>query len=239
MASVFSFCIYNPYKPLYYDGLLENIRLIQKHFPAFYTYVYIGNDVPDWFVSKIRDEKGVVLRFTNETGAKNMIHRFFAIDEVGIDTMFVRDADSRIHWKDRWAIRDFLNRSQFVAHTIRDNKHHTAKMMGGLWALRKQSGIHVKTAYAIFQKNEVDHQHAHDQNFLIDRIYPVVRPRLLVHKCEEAPAFDQEHVILFPFTYTNDIYCGRIESDFKDSPPPKSNQLLPFLRQVPTKVSGL
>lgn len=238
MATVFSFCIYGPWNPLYYHGLLENIQLARRHFPTWKVYVYAGADVPASYIDTLRSYPNVVIRETGQLGAINMIHRFFAIDEIGNDTMFVRDADSRIHWKDRWAIRDFMNRPEFVAHTIRDHTHHTARMMGGLWALRKQSGIHVKTEYVIFQKNEVDHQHGHDQNFLTERIYRAVLPRLLVHKCEEAPAFKDENVLLFPFTYSNDMYCGRIEGDFQDKPAPKSNQLLPFLRQIPTKVSS-
>lgn len=239
MTSVFSFCIYGPERPLYYHGLLENIELARRHFPASKVYVYAGADVSDVYKQRLLEYPNVVLRETGELGAINMIHRFFALDELGNDVMFVRDADSRIHWKDRWSIRDFLNRPEFVAHTIRDHKQHTARMMGGLWGLRKVAGIHVKTEYEIFKKNEVDHHHAHDQNFLIDRVYPAVKERLLVHRCEDAVWFKGEHVVVFPFAYSNDVYCGRIERDFIDKPAPKSNQLLPFLPVMPTKVSGL
>jgi hypothetical protein len=31
-----------------------------------------------------------------------------------------------------------------------------------------------------------------------------------------------EHAIEFPFEWTNDIYCGRIETEFIDRPEPKS-----------------
>jgi hypothetical protein len=237
MATVFSFCIYGPERPLYYQGLLENIELARRHFPGWKVYVYAGADVPESYLAKLQEHPNVVVRKTGLLGAANMIQRFFAIDELGIDTMFVRDADSRIHWKDRWAIRDFLNHPQYIAHTIRDHKEHTARMMGGLWALRKQSGLHMKTAYAVFQQNEVDHGVAHDQNFLIETVYPAVKSRLLVHMCRLAPMFVDEHVTIFPFDYTNDVYCGRVEDGFEDKPAPKSNQLLPFLRQVPTKVS--
>lgn len=239
MATVLSFCIYGPERPLYYRGLLENIDLAKRHFPTWKVYVYAGSDVSEDYKNVLRRHSNVVLRETGELGAINMIHRFFALDEIGNDTMFVRDADSRIHWKDRWAIRDFLERPQFLAHTIRDHKQHTARIMGGLWGLRKQAGIHIKTEYEIFKKNEVDHNHAHDQNFLIERIYRTVKARLLVHRSMDAPAYAEEHVLVFPFDYSNDVYCGRIEHEFQDKPTPKSNQLLPFLRQVPVKVSSL
>jgi hypothetical protein len=237
MSIVFSFCIYGPQDPKYYTGLLENIELARRHFPTWKVYVYAGADVPDAYIQMLNHCYNVVLRKTGLLGAANMIQRFFALDEPEVNVMFVRDADSRIHWKDRWAIRDFLERAQFVAHVIRDHKEHTARLMGGLWGLRKNSGIHVQSEYAEFQKHEVDHFLAHDQNFLIDKIYPKVRTRLLVHKSMRAPSFLDEHILVFPFRYSNNDYCGRVEETFQDKPAPKSNQLFPFLRQAPVKVS--
>ena len=239
MATVFSFCIYGRECARYHLGLLQNIELVRRHFPTWKVYVYYGADITETYKETLQGYSHVVLRETGELGAINMIHRFFAIDEAGVQTMFVRDADSRIHWRDRWAIRDFLSRSEFIAHSIRDHTHHTAALMGGLWGLRKQSGVHVRTQFELYKTNEVNHGHAYDQDFLIERMYPLVKPHLLVHKCEQAPSRKDECVVVFPFQYSNDVYCGRIEDTFVDNPAPRSNQLLPFLRQVPVKVSGL
>jgi hypothetical protein len=175
----------------------------------------------------------VVLRETNQVGAINMIHRFFAIDEPAVELMMVRDADSRIHWKDRWAIQEFANSPQYVAHTIRDNVVHTAHMMGGLWGLRKSAGISIRDAYAAYKEDEtLGHRLAHDQNFLTDVVYPRVKPQLLVHY-SNGRKMNGEHAIEFPFTWTNDIYCGRIETGFIDTPGPKPLLSLP---QVVTRV---
>lgn len=239
MTTVFSFCIYGTEGYRYHRGLLENIELARRYFPTWKVYVYAGADITDTYKKTLLSYPHVVLRETGELGAINMIHRFFAIDEVGIDTMFVRDADSRIHWRDRWAIRDFLKRPEFTAHSIRDHLHHTSALMGGLWGLRKQSGVHIKTEFELYKKNEVNHGHAYDQDFLIERIYPLVKANLLVHKCEQAPSRKDERVVVFPFAYSEDVYCGRIEHEFVDRPAPKPKQLLPFLPQVPVKVSGL
>jgi len=216
MVNAFSFCLYGPPNPRYYDGLLENIVLIYRHFPAWVFYVYIGADVPDGFVQILQSCSGIRVRMTGITGPRNMIHRFYAIDEPDVDVMFVRDADSRIHWKDRWAIHDFLDRPEYLVHTIRDNVVHTAKMMGGLWAIRKSAGLNIHEEYEQFKNNVVNHGHAHDQDFLTERIYSKLKSKLLVHKCEQVISFPDEHVKVFPFTWINDIYCGRIESNFVD-----------------------
>lgn len=213
MVIAFSFCIYNTFNPLYYVGFLENIELIQKHFPDAYIYIYVGNDVPDWYVIELRVRKNVILRFTHETGPRNMIHRFFAIDEPEVDIMFVRDADSRIHWKDRWAIREFLNTPNAKVHCIRDNPEHATAIMGGLWGMRKIDGMNIQALYAEHKMSGVKaHGMGLDQDFLIDCIYPRVTSVIMIHSSQTWKYRPEEALYPFPFTYTNDIYCGRIES---------------------------
>jgi hypothetical protein len=212
MVIAVSFCIYNDYNPLYYVGLLENIELIQKHFPSMYIYVYVGNDVPDWYVIELRVRKNVILRFTRESGPRNMIHRFFAIDEPEVDVMIVRDADSRVHWKDRWAIQEFLNTPSAKVHIIRDNLQHATAIMGGLWGMRKISGINVRTLYQDYKNsNPRGHGMGLDQDFLIDVIYPRTVGLHMIHSSQTWKFKTSEILISFPFPYTNDIYCGRVE----------------------------
>lgn len=221
MVNVFSFCLYNGYTPLYYEGLLQNIELIQTHFPQAYTYVYIGNDVPDDFVIKLRGQRNVILRFTHATGSVNMIHRFFAIDEPEVDVMFVRDADSRIHWKDRWAIKQFLNSSAIV-HIIRDHPHHTTAMMGGLWGMRKIEGFNIQTMYTEHKRTDtVDHGMGLDQNFLIDCVYPKIINVMMIHSSHPWKFRPFETLHMFPFEYNDNIYCGKIEHHiYRDYPVP-------------------
>jgi hypothetical protein len=226
MVLAFSFCLYGPYNARYYPGMLENVYLAGKHFPAWKVYIYYAPDVEESLVNHLRACSNVVLIPTGITGPKNMIHRFFAIDEPGVELMMVRDADSRIHWKDRWAIREFVA-SRFLAHTIRDNVVHTARMMGGLWGLKKAAGITVQSEYASYvEDTSRGFRNAHDQNFLADVIYPKVLPTLLVHY-SQAPVFDGErNVVRFPFAWTNDVYCGRIENDYIDFDQPPTRRTL-------------
>jgi hypothetical protein len=230
--NVFSFCLYGPRNPYYYTGLLENIALAGHYFPTWKVFVYYGPDVDEEMLHHLRACTSVVLRATGVLGPANMIHRFYAIDEEGVDLMMVRDADSRIHWKDRWAIREFVRQPQFVAHTIRDNKEHTARMMGGLWGIRKSAGLNIHEQYASYKDDEAaGRRWGHDQNFLADVIYPQVVDRLLVHYSNGRLKIG-ETAVEFPFAWTNDIYCGRCELRFVDNPEPpplSAPRMLPFL----------
>ena len=222
--SAFSFCIYGPMNPLYYTGLLENLELVRRHYPASWrVFVYTGADVPEDYKERLRSYPNVVLRETGELGMLNRVHRFFAMNEEGVEVLFVRDADSRIHWRDRWTIQHFLSNPQFLAETTRDHKQHTAKMMGGLWAIRRIAGIDMRHELDIYKRKVVNHGYAYDQDFLTERVYPQVRRRMVVHRCSDAPIFDKEHDVLIPFPYSFDIYCGRVENtDYADAPMPTS-----------------
>lgn len=235
MVRAFSFCLYGPNNPIYYIGLVQNIELITKYFPSWKAFVYVAPDVEQTMITKLESYSNVILRFTGVTGAINMVHRFYAIDEPDVELMMVRDADSRIHWKDRWAISEFIRHPQFVAHTIRDNPAHTTQIMGGLWGLRKSSGLNMHHEYKSYEdKKHSDARHGHDQDFLADIIYPKVVQNLLVHySC--GCALVGEIAVEFPFTYTNDIYCGRVEqSDCEDYPGPPN----PPNIQIPPRITA-
>jgi hypothetical protein len=163
----------------------------------------------------------VVLRPTGKLGAINMMERFFAIDEPDVDIMFVRDADSHVHWKDRWAINQFLRNNDYVAHIIRDNKEHTSKMMGGMWGIRKSAGIVIRDLYDLYASNPNDRGYGLDQSFLTDYIYPYIWKKALVHYSNYR-LIDGETGVQFPFEYINRVYCGRADFEpFVDFPQPE------------------
>lgn len=237
MVNAFSFCLYGPTKPIYHDGFLENLALIKTHYPGWVVYAYLGSDTDPIFRGYLLAESIVRIRDTGISGAKNMIHRFFAFDEPDVDVCFFRDADSRIHWKDRWAINNFL-RSRFACHIIRDHPDHNARIMGGLWGLRKGAFTSIREIYATWtpvnggygDPNDVE-GYGVDQNFACLAVYPRIAEHALVHFSYYR--FQNEvNVVQFPFQYTNDIYCGRVQHvPFVDSPAP----ILPFsLLKIPT-----
>lgn len=207
---VFSFCLYNSYNALYYQGLLENMALIQHYYPTWKTYVYIGNDVPEDFVQRI-ENAGAIVRKTNVAGPLNMIYRFLAIEEPGVELMMVRDADSRIHWKDRWAIDAFVA-SPYLAHSIRDCLVHCIPMLGGTWGLKREANVPIGLCFEHYRTEQTNPFNiGKDQTFLNLYVWPRVRHSLLVHT-SIAYRSEGDMIVPFPFPWTNDIYCGRIES---------------------------
>lgn len=217
MVNAFSFCLYGPTKVFYHQGFLENVQLIKTHYPGWVVYAYLGSDTEPEFRTSLLADPVVRVRDTGIVGAKNMIHRFFAIDEPDVDICFFRDADSRIHWKDRWAITSFL-KTNYACHIIRDNPEHTARIMGGLWGLRKGVIGSIRDLFARWRPvhagsgNPSDPEgFGVDQNFIVLVVYPLVTRNALVHFSNSRFFRGETNLVPFPFDYTNDIYCGRYQ----------------------------
>jgi len=231
MVNVFSFCLYGPEKRMYYEGLIQNILIVQENFPGWKVYVYAAPDVTPAMLARLQSYPHVVLRHTGEYGSVNMIHRFYAIDEPDVDVMFSRDADSRIHWKDRWAIREFMN-SPYVVHTIRDNVEHNTYMMGGLWGVRKAANLCIHELYEEFKSRPMEYGMGYDQNFLADKVYPRIIDVILSHYSFDNCWYEREHAVKFPFVWTNDVYCGRVELEELPTGEPPS-----FIGSPPDRVT--
>lgn len=237
MVKVFSFCLYGPPNPQYYPmPMLQNISLIETHFPDWKVYLYIAPDVDPEFLKQLAIYSNVVIRPTGKLGSINMFERFFAIDEPEVEIMMVRDADSHVHWKDRWAINQFLSNTQYNSHIIRDNKEHTSKMMGGLWGMRKIDGLVIEDLYKLYKESPSDRGYGEDQSFLTDYVYPYLWKNALVHYSNKR-RLEGENAVQFPFEYVNEVYCGRCDFDkFVDSPqapfsPEKPERRFRFINQ--------
>lgn len=199
---------------------MQNIQLIGTHYPDWKVYLYVSPDVDSGFLRKAASHSNVVIRPTGKSGVINRIERFFAIDEPDVETMFVRDADSRVHWKDRWAVNDFISKPEFVAHIIRDNREHDAKMLAGLWGIHKTAGVGMKALFELYMKYPIDlgfGENGMDQSFLISYVYPCIHNRFLLHYSNKC-IFKGESGVEFPFQYNENFHCGRLDGpDFADT----------------------
>jgi hypothetical protein len=240
MVKAFSFCLFGPTSGIYHRGFLENVELAKLHFPGWVVYVYFAPDTASDFVEHCHTLPNVRIRFTTVLGFVNTVWRFYAIDEPDVEVCFFRDADSRIHWKDRWAIKGFMN-STFTTHIVRDHREHTAMIAAGMWGIRKVAAPSMRSLFdtwtPVFAGNGSSddiHGFGIDQNFLTKCVYPLVRPSALVHYSNKC-LFANEIGVEFPFTWSNDVYCGKKEGGYVDTPGPRSATMR--LPSVFTKLS--
>lgn len=206
---VISFCIYGS-KDKYCKGLNENLKLVQSNLPDYNVFIYLGDGVPAQWINTFKSYSFVKIIETGRVGHDNMINRFYAIDESEVEIAIIRDADSRIHDRDIWCIKNFEN-SSYLFHTIRDHPEHRAFILGGLWGIKKGC-VQVKIQDLYNQYNQLGqtiNKIQHDQYFLRDVIYPLVCSKTIIYVFNERMRMGlAEHIIKIPLEVTNDDFCG-------------------------------
>jgi len=125
----FSFCLFGN-QDKYRRGLARNIALIREHYPTWDIRAYVSPDCEE-FAKTL----GIGIIPTRHQGVANTLDRFHALF-CDYDVVCIRDADSRIHARDRWCIDHFMN-SSYTAYTTRDHPYHTYTIMAGLWGIKR------------------------------------------------------------------------------------------------------
>lgn len=213
MKVAFSFCIYGDLKK-YCQGLVENLEMINEHYPDYYIYIYIYDNVPSQYIEQYQKYHNVVLIKSDRYHQPNMFDRFFLLeDEPTIDIMIVRDTDSRVHQRDRFCIDHFI-RSKFLCHTIRDHGYHHAHIMGGLWGLKRNNFVQLKLLYKQYEKEQQNPnylQYRYDMNFLSSYFYKYIYDSLIVYTFHPGLRISNvEEIYIIPYPVKKKDFCGQV-----------------------------
>jgi len=208
--NVFSFTLYGS-NPKYTKGMIENVNIIQKKFPTWYVYIYYF-DIPMWVETVLRRYSNVKMIPAEFHDIRARMERYYPIDNPDVSIMIVRDSDSRIHDRDEWCIRQFLE-SDKVLHMIRDHPHHDWKIMSGLWGIKKE-GVPFNfrsKVHEYLRNNSI--KWCSDMDFLGDTVYPILSSKSLVHGMIRMS--NEETLIEIPFPVVNHDFCGQV-MDYPD-----------------------
>jgi hypothetical protein len=181
MVKVFAFSLFGS-QDKYCKGILKNIEQINKCFPDFEIWVYLGDNVPIGTLNILNSNNTVTCISTNVFGNETKMFRFFAIDDESVNLAIIRDADSRIYERDIACIEDFLT-SDKKFHIIRDHINHTHKIMAGMWGIKKGllESIKIKDLYLYWKQYRTSSKFWDDTQILCELLYPLITSSLLVH----------------------------------------------------------
>lgn len=180
---VFSFCIYGTERN-YYDGLLENIKIIKQYFPDFEIYIYKGVCDSTWTFDS---DSNVTIIETGKEGGINTLLRFLPLSFSQIG--FIRDADSRITQRDRWCISEFLKSSKKY-HIVRDHFWHKSKIMAGTFGWKSPMNINIP--------DTINTSYGFEELYIGTHIYPFIKSESLVHTNNYAFAGEYVELISIP-----------------------------------------
>lgn len=185
LNKVISFAIWGN-NPLYINGMYENIRLAPEIYPDWKVWVYIDGAVPQEAITKMQNDGAKVIwgEHANDTITKaykrtweGLFWRFYPASDPEVDVVIVRDADSRINYREQAAVNEWLS-SNFTFHGMRDNWNHNVPIMGGMWGAKKGAIPDMRECIRHWHKYR---NKGTDQTFLQNIIWENVRKKAMVH----------------------------------------------------------
>jgi len=177
MKKAISFSLWGD-KFRYNGGAVQNAELALEVYPGWDCVFFVGASVPEKTIEDLSKFPNVKLLSTAAAGDwTGMFWRFTLIDSGEYDAVIVRDVDSRLSFREKAAVDEWL-KSDKLFHIMRDNHQHNTEILGGMWGVRKSV---LNFSDAISRYSRVGDYWQTDQNFLRDVIWSIASTSSVTH----------------------------------------------------------
>ena len=177
MKKIISFSLWGD-SPVYNIGAIRNAELAKEIYPEWICRYYYGTSTLDSTIEKLKTFNNVELINMDVAGDwTGMFWRFYPASDNDVDVVIVRDCDSRLNMREKYAVEEWLN-SDKGFHIMRDHPAHGTEILGGMWGSKKGTVGDIKKMINDYVKGNFWQV---DQNFLKDMIYPIVKNNSFVH----------------------------------------------------------
>jgi hypothetical protein len=177
MTKVIAFSLWGK-NPKYTIGAIRNAELAKEIYPKWKVWVYVSEDVPKKILDELISLDCYVLNM-GEGNWNGMFWRFKPAANSDI-TMISRDTDSRLSYREKAAVDEWLD-SDKDFHIMRDHPYHATEILGGMWGARNGILSGIQEMMASYDKGDFDNRWQVDQNFLKEIIYPIIKDNTVVH----------------------------------------------------------
>lgn len=179
MERVISFSIYGK-DPKYTIGLLKNIKLAETIYPDWTVYVYYNTSVPIDMINEYSKFSNVKMFDMTTSDIPGMFWRF--TPQENVERFISRDADSRLSWRERYAVDDWIE-SDKTLHILRDHPHHQHEVNGGMFGIKitdKFNMLSEINKWLVGKFLSVDNKFG-DLDFLDNIMFPSLKDDLIAH----------------------------------------------------------
>lgn len=195
--NVISFSLYGD-NPKYWVGMLENLRLRPYIYPDWDIYIFADEKNAHRLVRLGVPQRTTIIVRQSRGSNHGLFWRFEPAlkQDIVADYVIVRDADSRLNWREKAAVDAWMN-SGLPFHIMRDHPAHTLPIMGGMWGCVPSRMPNVQESFDAWTDFEMDG----DQKFLTCHVWPYVKDKCLAHDIHIEVAlqrFGQHHLRPFP-----------------------------------------
>lgn len=177
MKKVISFSLWGK-NSRYTIGAIRNAELAQRTYPGWVCRFHVGRNTPYLIVEKLKSFQNVeVIERSEACDWTGMFWRFEDASNPEIDVMISRDTDSRLTLREKSAVDEWLSGSKGF-HIMRDHPYHATQILGGMWGAKRGAIPEMKELIQEYVKGDFWQV---DQNFLKEKIYPLVKDNAHVH----------------------------------------------------------
>lgn len=188
----------------YTTGMISNLVIAPHMYPGWQVRVYHDLTVP---AETRRRLSGLGAQLVDMTGhfSSGMFWRFLVADDPGVTRWLVRDADSRLGYRERRAVDEWIE-SDLPFHILRDHPWHEMPILGSGFGGR--SGV-IPAIEAQMRAWGRFGSYGDDEHFLARHVYPRIREHAMVHddwnrrgepRCRPFPSSREGH------TYVGEPY---------------------------------
>jgi protein O-GlcNAc transferase len=198
MKKIISFSLWGE-NPVYNVGAIRNAELAKEIYPEWICRFYYGRTTLSETLEKLKSFDNVELIDMEVDGDwTGMFWRFYPASDSDVDVVIVRDCDSRLNMREKYAVDEWLS-SDKGFHIMRDHPAHGTEILGGMWGSKKNVVSNMKNMINDYIKGNFWQV---DQNFLREKVYPLIRLDCLVHD----EYFEHK---TFPKTRENKYFVGQ------------------------------
>lgn len=173
--------------PKYTTGAIRNAELVHVYFPGWVTRFYCDSSVPKRVLDVLRGNGAEIVFIENiKGGIAGMFWRFLVADDPTVDRWIVRDSDSRLNPRERFAVEEWIQSGKAM-HTIRDHPNHERPMNGGLIGGTKHA---IPGIRAMIDRYPNKNRYGGDLTFLTEKVWPMLKNNQIGHdsySCHKFP----------------------------------------------------
>lgn len=142
--------------PLYCAGAVENARLAKEIYSDWKARFYVAEDVPEEYINQLKDYDAEVVVCQRKSSYDGLNWRFRPFSDQSVDFWISRDCDSRLSWRERRAVDEWMQSDKSV-HLMRDCHNHGYTIMAGMF------GVNNKLFHSRYGKLNLDVEQANNR----------------------------------------------------------------------------
>jgi hypothetical protein len=167
MKKAISFSLWGD-KFRYTGGAIENAKLASVVYPDWDCVFFVASSVPKSTIEELMKFPNVKILSTESKGDwTGMFWRFSLVDSGEYDYVIVRDVDSRLSFREKVAVDEWIASGKKF-HIMRDNPQHNTEILGGMWGVTKNVMNFAQSISSYAGRGDYWQT---DQNFLRDVVW--------------------------------------------------------------------